>query len=149
MAVQIATVAKSISEIDVANLAIKDTKDIPVYVSPRGAVLLPKPDFLTDVELIRDSTGEGDWALQTLRYTLNYRLCYAPIGAYRNNVLAWVSDVTVMAGYVIDAVILNDTITGCVDIRPRDVINMGIVNDPSEKEYYGCDFQFEVMEFVN
>jgi hypothetical protein len=54
-----------------------------------------------------------------------------------------------MAGYVIDAVILNDTITGCVDIRPRDVINMGIVNDPSEKEYYGCDFQFEVMEFVN
>jgi hypothetical protein len=149
MAVQIATVAKSISQIIIADLAIKDTKEIPLEVGPREAMLIPKPDFITDMSLTRDSTGEGDWALQTLRYTLNYRLCYAPVGAYRTSSLLWVSDVTIMAGYIIDAIILNDTITGCVDIRPRDVINMGIVNDPAEKEYYGCDFQFEVMEFVN
>jgi hypothetical protein len=71
------------------------------------------------------------------------------VGAGRANVLEYYDDLTAMIGLVLDAVLAIDTLTGLVDIMPLSVTNMGLVNDPADQAWYGCDFAFRVMEFVN
>jgi hypothetical protein len=146
---QISTVAASIAALAITGITVKDIDEVPAKVGARGAMLIPLPDFVTDIDLERNSFGPGTIAKQTLTYTLNYRLCYAPVGTYRNNVLGWVDDVISAVELVLEKIIENDTLGGCKDIRPLAVTNMGIVNDPSDAQYYGCDFAFRVIEFVN
>jgi len=149
MALAISTVADSISKLSVTGLTIKDINEIPAGTDSRGKTLIPKPNFMTDFSMERDSFGGGSTAKMTVNYTLNYRMLYKPVGAGRQNVLEYYDDLTSMIGLVLDAVLAIDTLTGTVDIVPLSVTNMGLVNDPADQAWYGCDFAFRVMEFVN
>ena len=149
MALAITTVTNSIAELSVSGLVIKDIDEVPEAVDPRQPTLLPLPDFITGFELERDSYGGGSTAKMTVRYQLNYRLCYAPLGDGRTTVLEMQAGTVEMIGLILDAVLAVDTMTGNVDIQPSQVVGMGAVLDPSDNAFWGCDISFVVTEFVN
>lgn len=154
MVLNLLNVAEAIAALDVTGLEIRDINEIPAEVGLRSpAVLVPLPAYITDFTMERDSYGGGSTAKMTVGYTLNYRLLYAPIGTDRVLTLAIFMDLTEMIGLILDAVlaidVLDSDFSEVVDIVPLSVINMGIVNDPADRAFYGCDFAFRVSEFVN
>lgn len=98
---------------------------------------------------MRDSFGGGSVAQQTANYTLNYILCYVPVGAGRSNVMEYYDDIVAMAAAILDKIIAIDTFSGGVDLRPLPVEVGIVVTDPSGTEYLGAQFALRVMEFVN
>jgi hypothetical protein len=154
MSIQFSTVTESISNLSVTGLVIKDTDEIPAEVGLRKpAVLIPLPDIITDFSMVRDSFGGGSTAKMTVTYVVNYRLLYEPIGENRAKTIKAFDGLKKMIGLILDAVlaieVFNDDHTEIVDIVPVTVRNMGIVNDPADRAFYGADFQFMVSEFVN
>lgn len=148
MALSIATIADSISNLSVSGLTIKDMDTIPASASGLGSLLIPLPNFVTDFNMSRDSYGGGSTAKMTVTYNLNYRLLFAPAGSGRD--LEYFDNMVSMVGLLWDAVMAIELITGAVDLIPAGLSNMGLVNDPAEQnEYYGCDVAFMVTEFVN
>lgn len=149
MALATATIANSIAALTVTNLSIKDVDEIPAKVDPRQATLIPLPNYITGFDVERDSFGGGSTAKMTVSYTLNYRLCYTPIGRGRAGKIEYYDTMIDMCMAFLDAVLAIDTITGAIDIMPEAITNMGLVNDPSDNVYIGCDIALRVMEFVN
>jgi len=147
MALALATVVTSIAALSVTGLTIKDMDEIPAEVKGRKAMLIPLPDFVTDWELETQSFGPGSSAKFDASYTLNYRLCYKPVGAGRS--LEYFDDMVSMIASILDAVIAASPVSGSIMLTPVAVFNMGIVNDPSDNSYYGADIALRVMEFVN
>ena len=150
MAIALATVTKSISNLQVSGLIIKDIGTIPVEVGSRSPMLIPAYPLVTDITLERDSFGGGSTAKMTLSYTLNYIFCYVPIGAGRVSVLEYYDDMVSMATAILDAVIAIDTFDGGIDIQPLPLTAIGVtVADPAGNEYLGANYGFRVMEFIN
>lgn len=148
MSLQLSTVADSISKLSVTGLTILDIDEIPTTADQRASYLMPLPAYITDMEMERDSYGAGD-AKMTVTYTLNYRLLYQPAGAGRSNTIDQVSGLVGMVGKIWDAVLAINTLTGAVDIYPQGINNMGLVNDPSDVNWFGADIALRVIEFVN
>jgi hypothetical protein len=117
--------------------------------------MIPLPDFITNFGVDRDSYGGGSTALMTASYSVNYRLCYEPVGTNRNMSLKVYEGLTDMVGLILDAVIkidvFNTSKTEVVDVMPAPgcVTNFGVVEDPSGKSFFGADFEFRVKEFIN
>lgn len=151
MALALTTVADSISGLTVTNVAIKDLDEIPTAVTTRAgtSVLMPLPEYVTEFEMERNSFGGGSTAKMTVTYTLNYRFFLAEVSAYRNNTLGWMDDIVDRVADIFDAILAIDVFAGCVDIEPGRITNMGVVNDPTDAQFYGCDISVEVKEFVN
>lgn len=147
MALGLATVVSSIAALSVTGLSIKDMDEIPVGVEVAQPTLIPLPDFVTDWELETQSFGPGSSAKFDAFYTLNYRLCYVPVGAGQQ--LEYFDDMVSMFTAFFDAVIAASPVSGSIGLAPASVTNMGIVNDPAENSYYGCDISVRVMEFIN
>jgi hypothetical protein len=154
MSIQLATVAATIAELEVTGLIIKDADEIPTEVGLRKpAVMIPLPNIVTDFSMERDSFGGGSTAKMTVTYYMNYRLLYEPVGENRAKTLKVFDGLMKMIGLILDAVLVidvfNDDHTEVIDIVPMNVTNMGIVNDPADRSFYGADFQFKIEEFVN
>lgn len=150
MTIALKTVTDSISKLAVAGLVIKDMDEVPAEVGTRQPMLIPGYPFVTEVELVRDSTGGGSCAKMTLTYTLNYLFCYKPAGAGRNNTLEYYSPMAEMATAILDAIIAIDTIDGAIDVVPLPLTAIGVViSDPAGAEYIGANIGIRVTEFVN
>jgi hypothetical protein len=148
MALAIATVANSIAALSVSGVTIKDVDEIPSAVDTRQPTILPKPDFVTGFVMERDSFGAGS-AKMTVRYVLNYRFCYKPVGAGRAGQIEHYDGMVDKVALFWDAVLAINTLTGAVDIEPAGVAHMGLVNDPADNIFLGCDLAVNVTEFVN
>ncbi len=151
MSLQLATVAETIAALEVDGLEIRDIDDIPAEAGLRGALLIPLPAYVTDFTMTRVSFGGGAAKID-VTYTLNYRLLYAAIGTDRAlNLSVWGGMVEMVAA-IWDAFIaigvFDDEHTEVVDVTPLAPANMGIVNDPSDRAFYGCDLAFQVTEFA-
>lgn len=144
------TVPNSIAAMSVSGVTIKDVDEIVDSVTDRACpIIQPIPNgFVTDFSVERDSQGPGSTALQTVMYTLNYRLMFAPVGTGRGLLGVW-ADMLVKARLFLDAIIANDDLAGTVDIRPVGALNFGPVSDPAGNQFHGCDFALRVQEFVN
>jgi hypothetical protein len=149
MGLQIATVAASIAGLTIAGVVIKDLDEIPSEVGKRDTVLAPLPEYVTDPTMERDSFGGGSTAKMTVEYTLNYRFFLMPVGGTRNSTLEWMVALVDKVALIWDAVLEIDDFSGCVDIVPMSIANMGYVLDATDNTYYGCDLSFRVTEFVN
>lgn len=147
MSLQLETVAHTFANLGVSGLVMKDIHEIPAEASSRTPMLIPAPSYITDFEMVRDSFGGGSEAKMTVSYTINYVLCYTPAGAGR--VLEYYDDMIAMVGAILDEVLAIDVYEGAVDIVPASVTGMGIVLDPAQAEYIGCNLSFRVQEFVN
>ena len=147
MAIGIATIANAIAALSVTGLSIKDIDEIPPQADQSISTLIPLPDYMTDFEVEIDSFGGGSTAKMTVWYTLGYRLLYKPVGAGLD--LEYYDNMIALAAAFLDAVLVIETISGCEGIMPVGVVNMGVVNDPADHEYIGCDIFLRVQEFVN
>jgi hypothetical protein len=83
-------------------------------------------------------------------YTLNYRLCYQAVGSERVMVISVWSGLCDMVARIWDAFlalgVFNSDHDEIVEVIPLAPANMGIVNDPSDRAFYGCDLAFQVKE---
>lgn len=147
MALAIVTVANSIAALSVTGLVIKDVDEIPPRVEQVQPTLIPLPDYVTDFEIERMSYGGGSTALTDATYTLGYRLCYAPSGAGEAETIEYYDNMVAMVAAFLDAVITIETFSGGVEIEPISITNMGVVNDPAEHAFIGCDIHLRVKEF--
>lgn len=148
MSLAFSTVATAISRLSTP-VPIRDITDIPPAVAARdGAMVIPLPGFVTDFSVVRDSFGGGSTAKMTVTYTMNYRLLYAPAASDRIP-LELLDNMFLAVAGVLDEILAIDVLSGAVDIMPLAVTNMGIVNDPSDTPFYGCDMAIQVTEFVN
>lgn len=148
MSLALATVAHTFANLGVAGLVIKDIHEIPPTAGDRTPMLIPAPDYMTEFEMVRDSYGAGVGEM-TASYTINYVLCYVPAGAGRASVLEYYDDMIALVAAILDKVMAVGVFDGAVDITPMSVTGMGLVRDPSDTDYIGCNLAFRVMEFVN
>lgn len=149
MALNTVTVADSIAGLSVSGVTLKDLDEIPNGVLARDCpLILPAPDFIQIAEITRDTYGSGSDAKWTFEYTLNYRLFYAPVGTERTlgNIYP---GLVAKAMLFADAVIANDDLTGATDSNFGGLSGLGVVTDPSDELFWGCDIQINITEFVN
>ncbi len=142
MALQIAAVANSIAGLSVSGVTLFDVDEIPAIGDARQPYIIPAPDWLTDFSMERMNFGGQ---LRDVSYVLTYRLLYAPVGSGRGFV--GVVDVMIdKAALFLDAIMAVVTLTGLEDIVPVSVTNFGVVSDPSDNLFWGCDIAVEVLE---
>ena len=151
MSLQLLAVAETIAALEVDGLIIRDIDDIPVEVGIRQALLIPHPNYISDFVAERVSFG-GASALMDVTYTLNYRLCYQPVGTERAMTITVWGGLIDMVARIWDAflaigVFVTDH-NEVVDVIPLAPYNMGIVNDPADRAFYGCDLAFQISEQV-
>ena len=148
VSIQLETVADSISSLSVSGVTIKDIDSIPESAAMLCPVMFPDPDrWLSNVQVIRDSQGAGSWAKQHIEYTLTYLYLHSTVdnnlsfGIYAK----MISKVVLIA----NAIITNEAVTGCAQLRLERIGDVIGVNDPAGNRYVGCEVAFRVMEFVN
>lgn len=149
MALAGATVAASIAGLTVSGVTMKGLGAIPESADIRECPMLyPNPDgFISGFDLAIDSFGSTA-GKKTATYKLNYVFLHSKAGTGRG-LFDEYADMVAKALAILDAVIANDAITGCVDIQPQDVLNFGPVSDPSGVLFHGAHLVFTVTEFVN
>ena len=148
MGLAIATVADSISKLSITGLTIQDVDAMTIAINTStNAIMAPVEGWITNFELVYDSQGSGDVAQKTVRYDLNYRLYYRPVGSNRD--LLTVGGLVDMIVAILDAVVDIVNLTGAVEIMPTPNIRMGVVVAPDGSLHFGCDLGFRVMEFDN
>ena len=141
------TIAASIAALSVTGLTIKDLDAIPQQVQARDCpIMFPDPTkFFSNLVVTVDTFGSNS-ARKTINYTLSYVLLYAEAGEERGLYKVY-QPLVQMALSVIDALLINDALNGCIDIQPQDVPIFGTLTDPSGKAFYGATYSFRVVEF--
>ena len=77
----------------------------------------------------------------------NYRLFYKPVGSERG--LRDVYPTLVAKVLLFVEAVIADELTGAVDVTFGGITGFGIVPDPSDNLFWGCDIQINVLEFIN
>ena len=153
MAIQAVAVANSIANLTFSTgsygtITSWDLDEISNEVFSRDCPLvMPAPTWFSMDELERISLGTGTSMEKDFRYSLQYRLFYKEAGQERNlgDVMPQLA-AAVMAFF--DGVLLNDTITGAVDLQPVGSPAFGVVEDPTGKMFWGADIELGVLEFI-
>jgi hypothetical protein len=151
MALQTTAIATSIAGYSVSGVTIRDLDDFQDEIKKRSGdlpVLMPAPNFFTAPKIEYMAMGTGDVAPINVTYTLNYRFFYEEVGAERelaNIFQGFIGKVTA----IIDAIIANDSTSNAIHLQVVSISPFGVVVDPSGNEFFGCDFGFGVLEFVN
>ena len=147
VSVQLATICDSIAGLTISGVTIADKDQITVSRIGQAAVLSPRPDgFISGMQLTIDSTGTGATRKATLKYTLNYRYYHCAIG---NLDFASYSACVDKLITIINAILTNDTVTGCVDLELAGVTDIGPVSDPAGNSFHGADIALNITEFIN
>lgn len=149
MTLNIATIVSSIAALDISGVKIRDTDHIPPQVTDRDCpILFPEPaGFVTDFTVTRDTMGAPSVAKKTATYVLHYTFLFMPVGAGRE--LERYGDMVDTAFAILDAVILEEDLTGALEFDPQDALEFGPVPDPAGNLFLGCRFAFLVTEFIN
>ena len=150
MALAIATITKNIAAIDVDGIEIKDIDALKDEYTVRDCpVLIPEPiDFVTGLEIERNSYGSAAQSKKTARYTLNYTFLYMPVGASRYGLDRY-GDMVERAFAIVDAMVATDDLTGSVEFTPQDTVSFGVVLDPAGNSFQGCRILLRITEFIN
>jgi len=148
MSLQIAAVCTAIKGLIVTGLVIRDLDEIPETTLGYGPIIFPRPDGFVS-GMTRERQGFGP--VWEVRYTLNYRLCAAPVGAERG--LFNTYPIMIALAFAFEDAILaipNGSAPFAIvqDIDPRIGGAFGPVADPAGALYHGCDFEIEVTEYV-
>lgn len=142
MALQIAAVANSIAGLSVTGVTLFDIDEVPMEGDVNKSYIIPAPDWLTDFSMERANFGGQ---LRDVRYVLTYRLLFAPVGT--DITFAGVIDAMVdKAALFLNAIMAVSTLTGLEDIIPVSVTSFGVVSDPSDNLFWGCDIAVEILE---
>ncbi len=149
MALKIHTVATSISNVAVSGVRMRDLTEIPWNLAASNVpIFFPRPNnFITDISIERDSMGTPAQAAKTFFYTLNYVYIYKAVGATRG--YSFFQDMVKQVADIWDAIVLNDDMSGPIDINPGSIANFEPIPSPEGEEYWGAHLDFDVKEFIN
>jgi hypothetical protein len=158
MAISVTTIATSIAALSVSGVTIKDLTQIPEAVYPRDCpILFPQPEpFMSDLRINRQSLGSGTYKKDVL-YTLRYVYLHQPVDSGRGLYDIY-QTMTGNVCAILDAILLNDALSGAIDITPQGVISMGLFEGPRDQRnssdqkkegalFWGCELLFDVTEF--
>lgn len=149
---RIDTVARSISELVVEGLTIRDADEIKVNPEKRKPVMFPDIPFVTDLAPVIRSFG-GASAMWDIYYTLNYRLLFKPIGTERTMEIKQVVGLVKLIAKIWDAVLAIGVLEGCEDISISGISDFGPVAAPNSTDlepniWWGCILSFRIMEQI-
>lgn len=142
------TVATSIAAVSISGVTVKDATGMLDAVEARECpILMPAPNYLSNIRVERESFGLATVAKKTIYYDLTYRLFYEAVGATRGladiyNGLCTTLDAT------ISAFVDDDALSGTIDIVPAGALAPGIVTDAAGGQFYGTDITLNVIVFV-
>lgn len=150
MTLQIAKIVQSISGIRVQGVRMFGMDNLPTSLTVSDTpCLLPEPvDFVTGLVLQRDSFGTASQAKKTVQYVLSWRFLYMPIGAERMGLERY-GDMVEKAFAVLDALVTLDATAQAVELEPVELLEFGVVADPSNNHFSGCMLRVRVTEFIN
>lgn len=149
VSIGLATVADSISNLSISGVTIKDIDQIPDSAAMLCPLLIPQPNgFVSDINPEFQSFGSNAAQKMDLSYTLNYLYLHAEVGSGINSYLIYSGLITKLIA-IIAAIMSNDKITGLVDMKLQSVSQIGVITDPSGAEFWGIQFSFRVLEYVN
>jgi hypothetical protein len=143
----ISTVADSIATLSISGVTIKDIDQIPDSAATLCPLLIPQPnDFVSGINVEFVSYGSNGTAKINMEYTLTYVYLHAQAGSGVNTYSVYSGLITKLSAIIV-AILSNDAITGAVDIALQSVSNIGIINDPTNNEFWGVIFSFKVLEY--
>lgn len=146
MTSQLVTICGSIAGLTVTGATICDLDEIPDAIPAGKAMIFPiASNFVTGLSDVRDTFGTQTSRQRTFEYTLNYRLCYAPIGATLN-LSSIIPGMMTMVMAFCNAVDTSD-LTGAAD-NGIDFIKDGPTMDMSGNPYHGCDIGVRITEYL-
>jgi hypothetical protein len=148
IAVSFSTVADSISKLTVTGVTMKDIDEIPPSGNMLTPIMFPNPDsFITNLSVTRMSLGGGGAAALDMTYVMNYVFLQSRAGAGISPFDAYSKVITNLA-VILVAMLTNDNITGPVDFEVNDIGNIGVIEDPAGKQFWGVLLSFKVTEHV-
>lgn len=143
---RLAEVATAIASLTLSGITILDLDAMPQAVMERACPLLGPsshdPAFLTDWSA-RRLTLQGN---QENRYTLNYILFQAPVGADRGLFKQYPAMVE-NARRVVEVFQALPRVDGCKSLTLAGMPNVGPVHDASGQTFHGALFALRVVEF--
>jgi len=148
MTLSISTVTNSIAAISVSGVTIKDLDEIPNQVDPSACpILYPEPvNFITNLAVTPMSYGTAGSGYFDVDYDMTYAFLYAKVrsgGALLDHYAGFVDKVCL----ILDAILLNDNVTGCVDLSFQGSANFVAIPDPAGNIFHGCHLIFHAKEF--
>jgi hypothetical protein len=142
------TVADSISGLSIAGITVKDISAIPEAVQRLTPILFPQPtDFITGMEIKRQSYGGAGTPAMDMTYTLNYVFLQSEVGSGRGLFSVYPALISNIAK-IVKAILENDNITGAVDMEMPSVTTIGSITDPAGNEYWGALFALKITEQI-
>jgi len=143
----IATAIAALSPID-TNIVVKDLTSMLDEVTHRDTpVLMPAPVWISKPEYEDQSLGSGTGKAADFWYTMNYRFFYQMVGTNRK-IQDVYSGLVSKTFNIIESVITNDSLATAVLIKPDSISAFGVVTDPAENEFFGCDIGLRILEFA-
>lgn len=149
MALQVKTITESIAAIEIAGVKMRDKSELKegwdAYDCP---LFCPRPnEFMSAPTVEIESFGSGTSRQICFYYNLAYRYFHAPVGKgdYEDT---W-SDMVDNVAKIIDALLINDAVTGAIDLSIQNITEFGAVQDGANNLFHGCDFILRIKEFVN
>lgn len=150
VSISFSTVADSIAGLSITGVTIADINQIGESNQKTPKHLCPRPQgYITNIVMDEPTFGAGATRKLTLRYTLTYRYYHAEIVGGRGGLFAVYSGMITNITRICNAILTNDTITGCVDIALLTIGELGPVSDPAGNAFHGCDLSFRITEYIN
>jgi hypothetical protein len=149
MALAISTITASIADIEVDGVTIKDKSELKTGWDAYDCPLFcPRPnEFVSAPQVVAENFGTGTTRKLSVFYSLAYRYFHAPIGS--GDLEDTWSDMVDNIFLILDAILVNDAITGVVDLSVQAITEFGAVQDGANNLFHGCDVILRVQEFVN
>jgi hypothetical protein len=145
--VHIATVATSIAALSISGVTIKDISGIPANANLQPATLYPNPDnWIDGIKIEAQTFGIAGVEKQQLDYDLHYRYIHCAPGAV--GAFDYYPSLVSAIATIMQVICINDTVTGAQDFRLKSMSAPKIVTDPAGNSFWGCDFTFHVIEFL-
>lgn len=142
------TTAHSIASVTITGITVCDVHDIPQSGQMICPILFPQPEaWLSDVVQGSKSISVNDAAQSDFSYVLHYvlLLCEAGSGASQTDPY---NDLVAKIKAVVQTLLDSDTLAASVEISLNGIEGIGIVQDPSEVDFWGALLSFKVTEYA-
>ena len=140
------TVSASIAALSISGVTIKDVDEIPDSAAMLCPLIVPRPnDFITNIQAVRQSFGGGGTARIDFTYTLNYAFLFCEAGSGQG-AFAPYDGLLEKLVTILETMLTNDDISGAVDMQVDNIGEIGVISDPSNKNFWGVHFSLRCLE---
>lgn len=142
------TTANSIAAVSVSGVTVRDVDEIPQSAQMITPILFPQPEaWLSDVVQGPKAISVADGGQSDFTYVLHYvfLLCEAGSGIEQTDPY---NDLVSKLKTIITTILDNDTLAASVEISLNNMDGIGIVQDPSGRDFWGALLSFKVQEYA-